>query len=536
MLEQRLKVVKARLPEPFKTLIIHFFNQDFFEKATVDRRRVFVKGCEIFTDFILNQEIKTPCQKFYDLVLSNLSHQAILPLVKFIDYEFKSFAINKKLDIPFNNLLTIPSDAELKNFYLTHSIPLAETPLEFLIGKALIDLRGRHESESTIGQFLHIYRLFYHYSLSKNSSSYDENIASQFLYSYEKKYINKEIKKWKFKMASQCIAGLKSIIQTGKLNFEQKDKIRFEYGQELVDVREKLMLAWNNRKLAKSTRLSLDYGFRKLLQITNVHSISKLKEITPFELQKSIVQLKDCTTTKASFNAIVGDIDIVLRELFKQGYTKYNLENCILRAKVINDYVSPYLSEIDQAKIFNYFSSNAISHRNKAIILLALQLGLRESDILNLKFENLDYKNKQIHLIQKKTQVPITLPLLSQIQDEIDLYLKFERPKFVETSIIFIRKQPPYTYLTDTHHIISRLLKKLQITPINKLNFGPHLLRHTFAKNLLDEQTSHQVITDSLGHISSNSDRYYISLEEEKLRECALGLNLIGFPLWMKEI
>lgn len=139
-------------------------------------------------------------------------------------------------------------------------------------------------------------------------------------------------------------------------------------------------------------------------------------------------------------------------------------------------------------------------------------------------------------MIQKKTQVPITLPLLSQIQDEIDLYLKFERPKFVETSIIFIRKQPPYTYLTDTHHIISRLLKKLQITPINKLNFGPHLLRHTFAKNLLDEQTSHQVITDSLGHISSNSDRYYISLEEEKLRECALGLNLIGFPLWMKEI
>ena len=28
MLEQRLKVVKARLPEPFKTLIIHFFNQE----------------------------------------------------------------------------------------------------------------------------------------------------------------------------------------------------------------------------------------------------------------------------------------------------------------------------------------------------------------------------------------------------------------------------------------------------------------------------------------------------------------------------
>ena len=79
------------------------------------------------------------------------------------------------------------------------------------------------------------------------------------------------------------------------------------------------------------------------------------------------------------------------------------------------------------------------------------------------------------------------------------------------------------------------LITDKEITSINKIVYGPHLLRHTFVKNLLDAENPHQVITDSLGHISSKSDRYYISLEEEKLRECALGLDLIGTPLWEEE-
>lgn len=174
-------------------------------------------------------------------------------------------------------------------------------------------------------------------------------------------------------------------------------------------------------------------------------------------------------------------------------------------------------------------------HREKAIILLAMLLGLRESDILNLKFENLDYLKQQIHLIQQKTKVPITLPFLPQVREEIELYVQLERPKFVDIQNIFINTRPPYERATDTYASISGLLKKLQITSINKIVYGPHLLRHTFVKNLLDAENPHQVITDSLGHISSKSDRYYISLEEEKLRECALGLDLIGTPLWEEE-
>ena len=537
MLEQRIKEVKDSLPEPFKSLITEYLEQDFIKSFNSNRQRSFVTGCEVFSEIVKKHKFKYPCQELYD-IFCRVKFWGVYGahfLIRFLDLKCHTYAINIKTGLPFNNLLVTPTDSELLVFFDKSRFPLEKCPLEFLIGKALLDLREHHESESTIGQFASIYQLFYHYSLSNNSSYYNCELARSFVASFESRLSKGEIKYWKVKLVRRCFAGLNGIVKTGKFNFAYKCKIKFDHEKDLVEVRNKLMSIWKNKNFAKSTIDTLDYGYRKLVEITSVKTISQLYELSSFNLQKSVLKLKVCATTKASFNAIVGYIDIVLTELFKQGYTRCNLNGCILKAKVIKDYVSPYISASDQVKILKYFTSDSMHHREKAIILLAMLLGLRESDILNLKFENLDYLKQQIHLIQQKTKVPITLPFLPQVREEIELYVQLERPKFVDIQNIFINTRPPYERATDTYASISGLLKKLQITSINKIVYGPHLLRHTFVKNLLDAENPHQVITDSLGHISSKSDRYYISLEEEKLRECALGLDLIGTPLWEEE-
>jgi len=45
-------------------------------------------------------------------------------------------------------------------------------------------------------------------------------------------------------------------------------------------------------------------------------------------------------------------------------------------------------------------------------MLLATRLGLRSSDIAGLKCENIDFEQNMIHLIQSKTEQPLSLPLL----------------------------------------------------------------------------------------------------------------------------
>ncbi len=48
--------------------------------------------------------------------------------------------------------------------------------------------------------------------------------------------------------------------------------------------------------------------------------------------------------------------------------------------------------------------------RNRAAYLLALKCGLRTCDIMNLKFENIDFNDKTIHLVPKKTKDALIIP------------------------------------------------------------------------------------------------------------------------------
>ena len=60
------------------------------------------------------------------------------------------------------------------------------------------------------------------------------------------------------------------------------------------------------------------------------------------------------------------------------------------------------------------------------MFLLASRLGLRVSDIVNLKFENIDWDLNTINLEQIKTKKCIELPLLADIGEAIIDYLQYE--------------------------------------------------------------------------------------------------------------
>ena len=63
--------------------------------------------------------------------------------------------------------------------------------------------------------------------------------------------------------------------------------------------------------------------------------------------------------------------------------------------------------------------ADAKGKRDYAMILIASRLGLRSSDICQLKFSELDWKQNRIVLKQKKTGTEIELPLLAEIGEAI---------------------------------------------------------------------------------------------------------------------
>ena len=83
--------------------------------------------------------------------------------------------------------------------------------------------------------------------------------------------------------------------------------------------------------------------------------------------------------------------------------------------------------------------SSPIGKRDYAMILMACILGLRVSDIKNLRFGNFDWSNKKISMIQHKTHKPLSLPIPDAVGWAVIDYIKNGRPKYYDTDVVFIK-------------------------------------------------------------------------------------------------
>ena len=175
-------------------------------------------------------------------------------------------------------------------------------------------------------------------------------------------------------------------------------------------------------------------------------------------------------------------------------------------------------------EIFNAIDRNCYSGRLiYAISLLALRYGLRTIDIKNLKFENIDWKNRKIKLIQSKTKVPIELPLLDDIADALIDYIKNARSKS-KTNYIFVNlKGKQYSINTKFHYELSRFVDKTNLD-LNGRKKGIYSFKHSLASRLLKENIPLPIISSILGHTSTISTLNYIKVDNNQLKKCCLNV------------
>lgn len=168
---------------------------------------------------------------------------------------------------------------------------------------------------------------------------------------------------------------------------------------------------------------------------------------------------------------------------------------------------------------------NPAGKRDYAMILLAARMGLRTIDIKHLKLDNLKWQDNRLELIQSKTSRELILPLLPDVGWAIIDYLKNGRPK-VDSPYVFLRQIAPLEPFSDEdrlHQIVVKYMKLAKIPLSPQKRKGMHSLRHTLASRLLEKNTPLAVISDILGHISTDSTAVYIKVNVDRLRECALN-------------
>lgn len=215
-----------------------------------------------------------------------------------------------------------------------------------------------------------------------------------------------------------------------------------------------------------------------------------------------------------------------LRFLIQEGFLAEPVLKAVptVKARKQNRIPSVWTPENVEKLIKAIDRGNPAGKRDYAIILLAARLGIRTIDIKRLKLTELNWADSQLELHSSKTGAVVQLPLLPDVGWAIIEYLKNGRPK-VDSPYVFLRHLAPLVPFSDEdrlHQIIIKYMKiaKIPISPHKKK--GMHSLRHTLASRLLAENTPLPVISDILGHASTESTAIYLKVDIQQLRECAL--------------
>lgn len=161
--------------------------------------------------------------------------------------------------------------------------------------------------------------------------------------------------------------------------------------------------------------------------------------------------------------------------------------------------------------------------RDYAIILLASCLGMRCTDIKNLKTEHFHWEEKKLLFVQSKTKEPLSLPLTPQVGWAVINYLKYGRPK-IDSPYIFVKHVAPFGPFSEGDHLNQLIKRYMELAhlPTLKKRRGMHSLRHTLASRLLEKDTPLSTISDILGHIDADSTAVYLKVDIKKLKECSL--------------
>ncbi len=161
--------------------------------------------------------------------------------------------------------------------------------------------------------------------------------------------------------------------------------------------------------------------------------------------------------------------------------------------------------------------------KHKALFMMAYDAGLRLSEVLNLRIEDIDSQRMVIRICQAKGKKDRYGRLSKGLLELLREYWRVCRPE----SFLFPGACRHKRYDVSTPGLIlKRLCRKAGITKCVSM----HTLRHSFATHLLEAGTNLRVIQQLLGHSNIQTTCLYTHISIEELREAPSPMELLQDP------
>ena len=208
-----------------------------------------------------------------------------------------------------------------------------------------------------------------------------------------------------------------------------------------------------------------------------------------------------------------------------RGFYKYLVRKQLLTSNPIEHIQAPkfqpslpqFLTEQEVDKLLDAPDTNQdIGERDKSMIELMYACGLRVSELVNLELDNVNLRQGALRVLGKGSKERI-IPMGEKSREWLERYMKNARfyaaNSASSNSIYLSNRGEKMTRQTFWY----RLKKYALSSGINKTIY-PHILRHTFATHLLNNDTNLRALQMMLGHSSLSTTQIYTHIAIHRLK------------------
>lgn len=267
------------------------------------------------------------------------------------------------------------------------------------------------------------------------------------------------------------------------------------------------------KKLSNNTK---DAYKRDLIAFSNYLKDKEISKINSSDIKSYIKHLNDIKDK---------DRTIARKIVSVRTFFDYLMMNKIIKENPCEKIESPKLRKSlpkvlgmeDVNKLLSLKSNTPLEYRNKAMIELMYDAGLRVSELVNLEVNDINLKDCYVRCFGKGKKERI-VPLGDIAIEILDKYINIYRDSLLKgyfTDKLFISSYGKGITRQGFFKILKSEAKKAGITK----EFSPHTLRHSFATHLLEYGADLSSISELLGHENIKTTQIYTHISNNKKRK-----------------
>ncbi|HLR23459.1 MAG TPA: site-specific integrase [Pseudogracilibacillus sp.] len=255
------------------------------------------------------------------------------------------------------------------------------------------------------------------------------------------------------------------------------------------------------KRLGLSALQSAESYYKKHIQ--PVFGFREMASIKSIEVQKFLVQKE-----KELANSTIIKLYTLMNQIYKM-----MIRWDELKANPLNGVQKPqpnYKEKNTWTKEESHkFLSVAQEYQSYIAFWLALQFGLRFSEILGLQWKNIDFKNKILHVEQAyhepekelgRLKTNASRRSISMSDQQVEFLKEYKEKQTPKSDIVVANSQGNYMMKRNVRRAMNRICERAEVKQITF-----HELRHTHATLLLEMNEHVKIVQQRLGHVKAET-------------------------------